>query len=136
MAEQQADPSKRVAQKRLAEEVTKLVHGASGDTATGVTKYLTSQVSIAEASDEDLEEIRKDLAAIKTTSSGSIIEALASSALASSNSDARRLLQGGAIYINGQSVNRENFQDSDFQDGRLLLRRGKAFKDSALVELK
>jgi len=135
MAEQQADPSKRVAQKRLAEEVTKLVHGASGDTATGVTKYLTSQVSIAEASDEDLEEIRKDLAAIKTTSNGSIIEALASSALASSNSDARRLLQSGAVYVNGQSVNRENFEPGDFQNGRLLLRRGKAFKDSALVEL-
>jgi len=136
MAEHLKDPSKRLAQNHLAVSVTSVVHGGmKGGVANDVTKYLTSQVSIAEASAEDLEEIRKDLAAIKAGPSGSIIEALASSGLASSNSDARRLLQSGAVYLNGQSVNRENFEHSDFKNGRLLLRRGKAFKDSALVEL-
>jgi tyrosyl-tRNA synthetase len=136
MEQQRSNPGDRAAQKALAKSVTELVHGSDDiSQAEGVTKYLTSQVSIAEASDADLEEIRKGIPVAKSPPTGSVIDALARSGLASSNSDARRLLQSGAVYINGQSVSRENFEDSDFQNGRLLLRRGKAFKDSALVEL-
>ncbi len=130
-----ADPSQRKAQKKLAEEVTKLVHGSESDAATGVTKYLTSQVSISDASGDELAEIRQEIPAIKAGTSSSVVEALVKSGLAQSNSDARRLLDGNAVYINGQSVSRETFGQSDFQNGRLLLRRGKAYKDSALVEL-
>jgi tyrosyl-tRNA synthetase len=46
-----------------------------------------------------------------------------------------RLRLENAVSINGEKVQRENFEADDFHDGRLLLRRGKAFKDSALVEL-
>lgn len=136
MAEQNSDPSKRVAQKKLAEEVTKLVHGSGGEAATGVTKYLTSQVSIAKASNEDLEEIRKELASTQASAGDSLLETLVATGLASSNTEARRLVEAGAIYINGQKVSREKIEDDDFENARFLLRRGKAFKDSALVELK
>jgi tyrosyl-tRNA synthetase len=137
MAEQHNNPAGRAAQKKLAEEVTKLVHGGANDSAESVTKYLTGQSPIGEASEEDLAEIRKEIPAIKTGEEigNSVVEALVRAELASSNTDARRLLQGNAIYINDQPINRENFEESDFQNGRLLLRRGKAFKDSALVEL-
>ncbi len=136
MAEHKSDPSARKAQKILAEEVTKLVHGeGQSGSATSVTKYLTSQVSLAEASEEELAEIRKELASAKSAAGGSVIVALVKTSLASSNSDARRLLASGAVYINGQTTDREKFEGSDFQNGRLLLRRGKAYKDSALVEL-
>ena len=37
--------------------------------------------------------------------------------------------------INGVKTSDENFNPGLFTTGRLLLRRGKAFKDSALVEL-
>ncbi|HZP55427.1 MAG TPA: tyrosine--tRNA ligase, partial [Candidatus Saccharimonadales bacterium] len=134
MAKQRQDPSAREAQKMLAAEVTKLIHGEVGE-AEKATKYLTGQVSIAEASDEELSEVKKEVKSVKTSDSGSIIEALVKSGLAQSNSDARRLLSGNAVYINGKSIGRENFQSSDFQNGRLLLRRGKAYKDSALIEL-
>ncbi len=127
-------PEKREAQGLLAKEVTAIVHGDSSEAETS-TKYLTSQVSLSDATDEDLDEIRKQLPSIKSAGEGSIIETLVKSELASSNSEARRLLQAGAVYINGQKVDRENFEPGDFQNGRLLLRRGKAFKDSALVEL-
>lgn len=135
MNEQRADPSQRKAQKVLAEEVTKLAHGSESEAATGVTKYLTSQVSIAEANEKDLSEVRKEIPSVKAAVGSSVIDVLVNSGLARSNSDARRLLDASAVYINGQSVNRENFEQSDFQNGRLLLRRGKAYKDSALVEL-
>lgn len=134
---QRGDPAQRKAQKALAEEVTKLVHGSTeSGSATGVTKYLTSQASIAEASADDLAEIRKEIPSLKVSAGSSVIGALAKSDLAQSNSDARRLLFSSAVYINGQPINRENFEQSDFQNGRLLLRRGKAYKDSALIELK
>src|SRR3989344_2963010 len=136
MAEHKADRAKRNAQKVLAEEVTKLVHSErESGSATGVTKYLTGQVSIGEATQEELEEIRKELSSAKSDVNGSVIEALVTTRLASSNSEARRLLTSGAVYLNGQSIERENFEESDYQNGRLLLRRGKAYKDSALVEL-
>ena len=136
MKEHQADPSQRKAQKTLAEEVTKLVHG-SGEAATGVTKYLTSQVSIAEASEEEIKQIRSEIPSfiLSPGDNLSIIGVLNSSGLTHSNTEARRLLESGAIYINNNPVRRDQFEPSDFQNGRLLLRRGKAYKDSALIEL-
>ena len=35
----------------------------------------------------------------------------------------------------GENVIRENFVDGDFQNGRAILRKGKKFKDSALIEV-
>lgn len=136
MAEHKTNASARKAQKVLAEEVTKLVHGEHmSGSATGVSKYLTSQASLADADDSEIAELRKEIPSVKASAGTSLIETLVSSGLASSNSDARRLLSSGAVYINGASASKENFEDSDFQNGRLLLRRGKAFKDSALVEI-
>src|SRR3990167_5231523 len=133
MGEHQADPSQRKAQKALAEEVTKLVHGG-GDTAAGVTKYLTSQVSLSEASEGDIEAIRKEIPSIKA---GRIDElhfrqALVDVGLASSRTEAERLINDGAIYVNGErhiAGSRDNFRK-----GPNLVQRGKAYKDSALIE--
>jgi tyrosyl-tRNA synthetase len=134
MSRHNTDTSQRIAQKTLAEEVTKIVHG-DADSASDVTKYLTGQVSIAGATQEDITAIRKEIPSVKSAAGKSVIEALVNSGLAQSNSDARRLLAGGAVYINGHPENRDSFESGDFHGGRLLLRRGKAYKDSALVEL-
>ncbi|MEO8105083.1 MAG: tyrosine--tRNA ligase [Candidatus Saccharibacteria bacterium] len=136
MEQHMAEPQARTAQRTLAQEVTRLVHGAAAAaTAQEVTAYLTGQASIAAASDAALEAIRHELPSIQSAPTSSIIEALVSANLAPSNSEARRLIEGNAISLNGIKSVRENFQASDFVSGRLLLRRGKAFKDSALVEL-
>lgn len=137
MVQQQQDPTKRLAQTRLAGSVTDIVHGEQlRRQAEVATRYLTSQVSLAEASEEELEELKKSIPSMSALAGDSIVAVLVNTQLASSNSDARRLLQGGAIYINGVGVSRDKFESKDFHSGRLLLRRGKAFKDSALVELK
>lgn len=129
------DPGLRHGQRSLAFEVTRLVHGQSlARQAERVTDYLTGRHSIDKADKKDLQELRREIPAIKAGSSGSIIETLVSSGLASSNTEARRLISGNAVSINGSKVNREQFEPSDFLSGRLLIRRGKAFKDSALVE--
>ena len=135
MTKHKEDPSARIAQKRLAAEVTTLVHGKEQTfVAQDVTAYLTG-ANIAKAEPNVLDALRQEISSAKTTPEGSIIEALVTSGLATSNTEARRLLQGNAIAINGHKVDRENFEADDFQNGRLLLRRGKAFKDSALIEL-
>jgi tyrosyl-tRNA synthetase len=133
LAEHAANPSARVAQTRLAASVTALVHGQDAMlTAQAVTSYLTGAADIGEADETALSALRQEIPAVKA--SESLVEALVASGLASSNTEARRFLSENAVSLNGQKVSREQFEDSDFHNGRAILRRGKAYKDSALVE--
>lgn len=135
MAEHRQNPGLRVAQTNLARAVTSLVHGESEMmVAERVTEYITGKAPIGEASNE-LENIRQEIPSIKSSENGSIVEALVSAGLAGSNTEARRFINDNAVSINGQKISRENFEPRDFHNGRLLVRRGKAFKDTALVEL-
>ena len=65
-----------------------------------------------------------------------IIDALVDSGLASSNQRLAAFLDGGSISINGAKVTGRDFYGPRFLNGHLLLRRGKAYKDSALISLK
>jgi tyrosyl-tRNA synthetase len=135
MARHREDPKARFAQRRLAHAVTKLVHGnEKAALADDVTAFLTG-VDIAHADDAALEALRQEIPAVRAAQDGSIVEALVASGLASSNTEARRFIKENAITVNGQKVQRENLEPEDFHNGRLMIRRGKAFKDSALVEL-
>lgn len=135
IAEHNRNPGQRLAQHRLAEAVTRLVHGEEEMAkARKVTDYLTGAASIGEA-DDALPALRQEIASVRSAETGSIIEALTASGLARSNTEARRLLSSNAISINGRKVSRDQFEPADFLNGRLLLRRGKAFRDSGLVEL-
>lgn len=136
MKEHHQDPASRIAQNVLANEVTKIVHGQDeSSAATVVAKYLTGEESLSDANEEDIAAIRKEIPSVNVAKETNIISVMVESGLAASKSDARRLLKANAVYINGKSVTQENFEDSDFISGKLLLRRGKAFRDSALVEL-
>jgi len=135
MKQQSEDPRQRVAQQRLAEEVTLLVHGREAmETAKRVTDCLTGQLKLEEVEDV-LEALRQEIPAVQVVQDDSVARALVESGLASSNTEARRFLKENAISLNGKKIQREQFEAGDFQNGRLLLRRGKAFKDTALVEL-
>ena len=136
MQQHTASPEQRHAQRTLAEEVTRLVHGeAAMRVAQHVTAVLTGKETIDTLDAGVLDALRSEIPVVQTQETGSILAALVDAGLASSVSEARRLLQGNAIAINGVKVAREAFESSDFKNGHLLLRRGKAFKDSALVEL-
>ncbi len=96
------NPGKRAAQKYLAYEVTKLVHGeARAENARNITNTLFGETAFA-----DLLAIEVDMLALEipTTASGNIINALVTSGLVSSNGEARRLIDGGAISVNGDKV--------------------------------
>jgi len=135
VAEHQVNPRQRIAQTRLAEAVTELVHGRQAmETAKRVTDCLTGRLTLEEAEDA-LDALRQEIPAVRVTQGDSIARTLVESGLAASNTEARRFVADNAVSINGHKVTREVFENDDFHNGRLLIRRGKAFKDSALVEL-
>jgi len=136
MEEQSKDPGRRTAQKELAQEVTALVHGEdAASTAYQLTEVLTGRMTVDKIDEATVAVLRREIATVQAGSQGSVTEALVNSGLASSNTEARRLLSSNAISLNGQKIDKESFEPADFQNGRLLLRRGKAFKDTVLVEL-
>ncbi len=135
VAEHRQNPKERIAQTRLAQEVTKLVHGAENtQLAAIVTEYLTATLRIRDATEDALEVMRKEVATAVANPGDDLLDILVTTGLANSKTDARRLLQGNAISINNVKTTKEQLEDADFQNGRLLIRKGKAFKDSALIE--
>ncbi len=144
MATHRTGPEKRLAQTKLAQEVTALVHGkANARIAEGVTLIITDKKPLDEAEDSVMQELYSQIqrlvipmqAITAKHPEASIIDGLNMTLLTESKSEARRLLAQGAVYVNGKKTDKEFFEASDFRNGRLLLRRGKAFKDSALIEL-
>lgn len=135
MARHRQNPKEREAQWHLAEEVTKLVHGEkAAGIARVVTNVLRGRTPIDGISDEGVEDMRREIPSVHAEPGSDVIEVLVQSGLADSKTEARRLLLQNSISINGEKTQKERLEEGDFQNGRLLLRKGKAFKDSALVE--
>ena len=138
VSQQRQDPGARVAQTRLADEVTHLVHGEERmNRAKTVTEVLTGKTLLVNVGDNvhAIDDLRAEIPCAKATETSEIAEALVDSGLATSKSNARQLIASNAISVNGQKVSREQFEPGDFQNGRLMIRRGKAFKDSAMIEV-
>jgi len=131
------NPGARHAQRELARAVTELVHGhEAAKTAEQVTDILTGKVKLQDIDEPSLIDVlRKEIPSVKSSENGEIAEALVDSGLSPSKTEARKLISGNAISINGDKSAKENFDSEDFKNGRLLMRRGKAYKDSCLVEI-
>jgi len=127
--------SARTAQKTLAFEVTKLVHGEDqAHKQVRIAEAVANQ-SLSDLSDAEIATLREEMPHSVVRAGDSVADLLVETGLASSKTEARRFLNENAISLNGQKSQKENLEESDFRNGRLLIRRGKAFKDSALVEL-
>lgn len=136
MAKQTKNPQERAAQIALAEAVTVLVHGeAELDKMTALTKLLSGKLGVDDLTDDQVSHIRNQIKVPKLQPGTNIVEALVRTDLAASNSEARRLKDSGGVYVNNLPFKKDHLEAGDFKNGRLLLRRGKAYKDSALIEL-
>ncbi|MBP9738819.1 tyrosine--tRNA ligase [Candidatus Saccharibacteria bacterium] len=124
MAEFKQNPQNRAAQKYLAYEVTKLVHGEQkANSAKSVSEVLFGSKDFTELSEADVQELAKELPVV---SASSITEALVGAELAASNSEANRFISSGAVSVNGEKVDSETELSSlnsvyDYK----LLKRGK-----------
>lgn len=135
-SQQKGNPAGRAAQKRLAFEVTSLVHGQDqAKRQEHIAQVLFGDGDINTLDDAEIATVREELPAAKVQPGSSLTQVLVDTGLVASNSEARRLLQSRAIYVNDKSFDKPHLDAADFKNGRLMLRRGKAYKDSALVEL-
>ena len=103
----QANPAARLLQKKLAEEVTRFVHGqeALNDAIITTEKLFANQHAPAESlSVEDLEAlegvVKIDFPKEKLMAGIDIVSFLAEAGIAPSKGEARKLVQGGGISIN------------------------------------
>jgi len=118
-AKHQKDPSAREAQKALAREVTTLVHGKERcESVQRVTGVLFGGSSIDELNDNDLDALAGEIPAV--TIGKTLIESLVEAGVASSNGEARRLINGGGILVNGEKV-----FDDRVVNGPSLIKKGK-----------
>ena len=105
-----ADPAKRESQRRLAEELTRLIHGEAGLATVRCATEIFFGAEIENLSDEQLAEIfadvpSKDLPKGRLEGDGlNIVEALVESGLAKSKSDGRRAVEQGGAYVNNRRV--------------------------------
>ncbi len=130
------DTAARSGQQQLAHAVTINVHGEEQTAlAEAISHILMDQAAIGKADKRVIEQMSKEYPFTTARVGSSVVETLVAAGLAASNSEARRLLSEGGVYINGHKVEQDTLKAADFQAGHLLLRRGKAYKDTALVAL-
>jgi len=105
------EPFKRIGQKKLAEEVTRDIRGQKGlDEAIRITEALFSG-DITKLSEKELLSALRD-SEYKTTCDKKeipLIDALVNSKVASSKSEGRKLIEQGAISVEGKQIKDVNF---------------------------
>ncbi|HEX6037427.1 tyrosine--tRNA ligase [Longimicrobium sp.] len=143
VAEHGQNAAARGAQRRLAVEVTRLVHGDEGlaraERATGVLfgSVAAQELPAAELLDVFADVPSTEVARTRLEGEGmSVVDLLAEAGVASSKGEARRLIQGGGISLNGGRVGSvdQRVRAEEAIDGQvLLLRKGK--KDNHVVRV-
>lgn len=115
----QQNPREREAQKVLAREVTTLVHGADrAQAAMHVTDVLFGTKQVNELNAADLDMLAGEIPTSKIGKT--VVEVLVEAAIANSNGEARRLIQGGAVSVNGNKIT-----DDQPLDSLALVKKGK-----------
>jgi len=126
----QTSPERREAQRRLARDVTRLVHGNGGVASAERISNALFQGEIASLTKEDLAQLHLDgmPSGMIDEKEPGLLAVLAASPLAQSKSAARKLVESGGIQINGRPVKDVDTvltKASALHDRYHLIRRGK-----------
>lgn len=127
------NPGERQAQETLARLVTEIVHGPSATAqAAAATDALFGDTPFHELSRDALQVALAEAPSVKFSRSElkdgtSLAEALVTGGLASSKSDARRLIEGKGITLSGQIIESpdQKIYAGDLSKGYALVRKGK-----------
>ena len=121
-------PENRTAQKLLAEEITKMVHGETElKKAIHVTKALFSG-KIKDLQVDEIEMGFKGLPTIDSSEDLLITDALLNTQLVKSKREARDLIKGNAISVNGEKITDFGFvikKENAFGNKYTIIRKGK-----------
>lgn len=97
-----ANPGERALQKTLAREVTDLVHGRERrESVERVTAVLFGGAEVSSLNDADLDALAAEIPTVKQQS---VVSALVASEVVASNGEARRLIAGGGVSVNGHKI--------------------------------
>ena len=120
MQAQNKAPNLRVAQKKLAAEVTELVHGRHEATkAVNASNALYGNTPLGTHT-------HAALPSIKIREANTTIVAIAADAFGISKSEVRRLIEAKGIRLNGETVVADKaLTDADYKDDSALLEKGK-----------
>ncbi|MBV7292795.1 tyrosine--tRNA ligase [Corynebacterium sp. TAE3-ERU16] len=124
-------PHKREAQRRLAREMTTLVHGADATEAVELAaQALFGRAELADLDERTLEGAVSEttVAEIDADAPRTIVDLLVATGLAESKGAARRSIREGGAYANNVRISDEEWQptESDLLHGSwIVLRRGK-----------
>lgn len=119
---------KREAQKRLAKDVTALVHGADvADRCVAISAVLYGDRQLSSLTKEERAMVAADAPHTSVSTGTPVVDALVAGNLSTSKSDARRLIEARGVSLNGTTVEAADAVISAEQgiDGLALLRRGK-----------
>ena len=122
-------PSARVAQRRLAEEVTRLVHG-DGETDQAITasQALFGRGSLDGLSASTLRAALSEAGLVEVSPDATVTELFQASGLVASRNEARRTVAEGGAYVNNERVSDADAvipADRLLPGSLLVLRRGK-----------
>ena len=106
LADHETSPGSRILQKLLAVEVTDLVHGSERrESVERVTAVLFGNSDVSSLNDADIADLSKEIPSVQKGKT--IVESLVDAKLVASNGEARRLILGGAVSINGQKISND-----------------------------
>jgi len=128
-------PFRREAQRALAWEVTRLVHGeAATEAAFAAAAALFGDGDLAALDEATLRSVIEELPSARVPEGSSVVDALVATGLVASASEARRAIQQGGVSVDNVRVDREDAVLTASLPGRVaILRRGK--KSLAGLEL-
>jgi tyrosyl-tRNA synthetase len=130
----ESEPHRRAAQKALAEDVTRRLHGETGLAKARAATQALFGGDVTGLGADDIADVFADVPSsvvAKQDLGGegkSLVDLMAESGIASSKGDARRAIDGGGVYVNNVRVEdaARALTMADTIDGRfLLLRKGK-----------
>lgn len=126
----QAHPERRLAQQKLAEEVTGLVHGkVEMERAKKISDVQFGGASVDTLSQAERKVFEESVMQYQLVADDTVISALVRGGLVTSKGEARRLMDGKGIRLNGEVITADRaFQESDFEQGVAQLQKGKSDK--------
>jgi tyrosyl-tRNA synthetase len=128
-----AAPGQREAQRRLARELTRLVHGPEESAAAEEASLVLFGAPLEAASEAVLASLTAEVPSTRVARSRleqgiDLVEVLLDCGLATSRGDARRAISGGGLYVNNhRQAGTRLLAGTDLLHGRyVVLRRGRA----------
>jgi len=124
----EAAPHERLAQRKVAEELTILVHGKDAyDSAVNISNALFSG-DVKSLNASEINEGFKDVPSITISEDKLLVDLLIEAGLASSKRESREFIKNNAVSVNGDKVNDLEFvvkKENAIDNAFTVLRRGK-----------